>query len=93
MEFAPMSEIVVQHKRIFIFRSCRKRPGIRRRNRSKEESPARWAAGVTPAPSEKTRKSAQRIFSRLRNRRANGCPVLRKCVPAAMAAPANGGRP
>jgi hypothetical protein len=28
MEFAPMSEIVVHHKRIFIFRSCRKRPGI-----------------------------------------------------------------
>jgi len=34
----------------------------------KEESPARWAAGVTPAPGvKKTRKSAQRIFSRLRD--------------------------
>ena len=30
---------------------------------------ARWAAGLSPAPSEKTRKSAQRIFSRLHYRR------------------------
>jgi len=40
MEFAPMSEIVAHHKRIFIFRSCRKRPGI-------------MAAGLSPALSIK----------------------------------------